>query len=199
MLDTSSFLTVGINQENSVLLSLGTSTTTGEVSQAESLPTVTTTCTTTPAPVSSEAVETLSANLDQVSLTQSSTPSSANYSASIWDYGKPISSTKTQDNIGPVISTAFHQQPMFGNRFLALGLCGGTVKIYNLPSFQVASEIHFPDISNSDCLQVALNLSRDKENTHHFNMKNPFRDLILTTVWSCGRVMVCQIEPHRMS
>lgn len=71
------------------------------------------------------------------------------------------------------------------------------MKIYNVPSFSVASEIHFSDFVNCDCLRIALNLSREKENTHHFNLRNPFRDLILTTVWSDGRVMVCQIEGNR--
>ena len=88
---------------------------------------------------------------------------------------------------------------MFGNRFLATGQKNGTVKVYNIPSFSVASEIHFPEIKDLDCCFVALNLSRDKENTHYVNMKNPFRDLILTTAWSDGRVMVCQIDARKGS
>lgn len=150
--------------------------------------------------MSSESVDTITANLSKVTLASNASVafSLSNCSASIWDYSKNVTNTKTVENLGDVLVTAFHQQPMFGNQFLALGYQGGAIKIYNVPTFSVASEIHFPDIVNYSCRHVALNLSREKENTHHFNMRNPFRDLILTTVWSDGKVMICQIEPtHR--
>ena len=183
LLDASSFLTVGLN-------SLVVDPATGDL--AETTPTTT-------APPSS--AESITANLAKVSLTSSpaqiSSQAYSNYSVSIWDYNKTISNAKTVDNLGEVLVSAFHQQPLFGNQFLAVGYKGGAIKIFNVPNFTVASEIHFPDISPAgNCCHVALNLSRDKENTHHFNMRNPFRDLILSTVWSDGRIMICQIEPN---
>ena len=148
-------------------------------------------------PTVEEKMDSLTTGVNSLSLGSSSR--SPSYSVSLWEYSKPMKNLKTLDGLGSVVCSAFHQQPLFGNRFLALGLTGGAVKIYNLPSFSIASEIHFQDIANRHCRHIALNLSREKEHTHNFNMKNPFRDLILTTVWSDGRIMVCQIDPRRNS
>lgn len=178
LLDASSFLTVGLN-------SAVTDLAMGDLAEA--------TPTTAVPPTSAES---LAANLAKVSL--SSSPN--HYSASIWDYDKSVTNSKTVDNLGEILVSAFHQQPLFGNQFLAVGYKGGAIKIFNVPNFTVASEIHFPDTSPTGyCCHVAINLSRDKENTHHFNMRNPFRDLILSTVWSDGRIMICQIEPNYRS
>ena len=179
LLDASSFLTVGLNSDPAL----------GDL--AETTPTTTT-------PPSS--AESITANLAKVSLNSASSPSHVSQpytSASIWEYSKSVTNSKTVNNLGEVLVSAFHQQPLFGNQFLAVGYKGGAIKIFNVPNFTVASEIHFPDISPTGyCCHVAINLSRDKENTHHFNMRNPFRDLILSTVWSDGRIMICQIEPN---
>ena len=138
-------------------------------------------------------VDNLAGRLDDVSLNTVA----PNCSIALWEYGKPIKMFKTIDSPGPITCTAFYQHPLLGNRFLAVGLMGGAVKIYNLPSFTVASEIHFQDIADKNCSHIALNLSREREYTQNFNVKNPFRDLILTTVWSDGKIMICLLDSRK--
>ena len=208
IIDSSSFLTVGTDGGGSPSLpALPSSTPTTSATVTERVEATgqisleSTQATQVPPHTAVDAVSSELASLAIVPNSSQSTlvtpylsRSSSLYNVSLWDFGKPVRKIKTQEVTGPILSTNFHQQPMFGNRFLAMGLTNGAVKIYNLPSFTVASEIRFPDIENKDCIFVALNLSREKENTHHVNVKNPFRDLILTTVWSDGRIMVCQTD-----
>ena len=201
VLDTSCFITVGTNQEraSSILPSpMVANDNRPEVTRKISHETPPTEV------ANSQDVHPTEKNLENVSsglanMSINHTSVCSNYSISLWEYGKPIKNFKTLDNLGSVTCSAFYQHPLLGNRFLALGLMGGAVKIYNLPTFTIASEIHFQDIADRNCSHIALNLSRDKEHTYNFNMKNPFRDLILTTVWSDGRIMVCQIDPRKNS
>lgn len=214
VLDTNTFLTVGLNQNQNTAvvhssIEQGTAQIGRDVTLSADFPS-TTTATTTAAV---ETVESISSELSRFSFssdhhppssstTSTSSPSTSwatQCTASVWVFGQPVQNINTMDNLGSTLCTSYHQQPMFGNRFLATGQKNGTVKVYNIPSFSVASEIHFPEIKDLDCCFVALNLSRDKENTHYVNMKNPFRDLILTTAWSDGRVMVCQIDARKGS
>ena len=209
IIDSSSFLTVGVDGSGSPSLpvvppSAPTSSTTPVTERVEATGQISLESSQAPDAPPHTAVDTVSSELASLAIVPNSsqsplvtpylTQSSSLYNVAIWDFGKPVRKIKTQEVTGPILSTNFHQQPMFGNRFLAMGLTNGAVKIYHLPNFTVASEIRFPDIENKDCIFVALNLSREKENTHHVNVKNPFRDLILTTVWSDGRIMVCQTD-----
>ena len=91
------------------------------------------------------------------------------------------------------MSSALHYHLPPGNMFLALGLCKGTIKILNVPSFSTASELHFPSMQGCSCEHVALNLSREAPIMTTQYLRNPFRDLILTVAWSDGKVMVCQV------
>ncbi len=199
VLDTSCFITVGVNQDSSssILSSpmiandnrpvISRKISHENPSSEAGIPLI--------VDSSDKTLDNISSGLAIMSINHSSLYS--NYSISLWEYGKPIKNFKTLDNLGPVTCSAFYQHPLLGNRFLALGLMGGAVKIYNLPTFTIASEIHFQDIADKNCSHIALNLSRDKEHTYNFNIKNPFRDLILTTVWSDGRIMVCQVDPRK--
>jgi len=67
-----------------------------------------------------------------------------------------------------------------------------TVKVYNVPNFSVASELHFPEMKGT-CIHVALNISREAPLINNAFFRNPFRDLILTTVWTDAKVMICQV------
>lgn len=208
VLDTNTFLTVGVNNigngDSSVVDQVNT-----HVNLSVHLPSSTNA---TVNAADGDTVENLTSELSQFSLdsnhalsstSSSSFPSATTQAtlctASLWLFGQPVQNIKNIDGLGPIMCTAYHQQPMFGNRFLAAGQRNGMVKVYNVPNFSVASEIHFPEMQGQDCRFVALNLSRDKENTHFVNIKNPFRDLILTTSWSDGHVMVCQIDARRGS
>ena len=111
------------------------------------------------------------------------------YYVAVWSALKPA---KVQRNLGEVVTTAFYQAHI-GSMFLVVGLQGGTVKILNLPSFSTASELHFPEMVGKTCLHVALNLSRDIPFHNPNYYRNPFRDLILTTAWSDGKIMICQV------
>ena len=110
----------------------------------------------------------------------------------LWQYGQPLKPAKVQRDLGEVVTTAFYQAYV-GSMFLVVGLQGGTVKILNLPSFSTASELHFPEMVGKTCLHVALNLSRDIPLHNPSYHRNPFRDLILTTAWSDGKIMICQV------
>ncbi len=113
--------------------------------------------------------------------------------AILWQFGKPPQKVKVISKLGDVVSTAFHFHGIVNSMFLAVGMREGTVKIYNLPNFTVASELHFSEMKGKDCLHVALNLSREVPLPNHAYVRNLFRDLILTTVWSGGKIMVCQV------
>ena len=115
------------------------------------------------------------------------------YSVCLWQFNKPPKLLTSISEEGVVISTSFHCHNPPGNMFLAVGLQGGTVKIYNIPSFTVASELHFPEMKGMECVHVNLNHSREIPITNQAYFRNPFRDLILTTVWSDGRIMICQV------
>lgn len=111
----------------------------------------------------------------------------------LWQYGVPLRPTKIQGDLGEIVTSVFHQAHT-GNMFLAIGLCNGTIKILNLPNFSVASELRFPEMAGKCCLHMALNLSRESPIQNHNYYRYPFRDLILTTVWSDGKIMICQVS-----
>ena len=122
----------------------------------------------------------------------SSVPRRSEDTVTLWQYGVPLRPTKMESDLGEIATSAFHLAHT-GNMFLAVGLCNGTVKILNLPNFSIASELHFPEMAGRSCLHVALNLSRESPVQNHNYYRNPFRDLILTTAWSDGKVMICQV------
>ena len=111
----------------------------------------------------------------------------------LWQYGVPLRPTKIQGDLGEIATSVFHQAHT-GNMFLAVGLCNGTIKILNLPNFSLASELRFPEMAGKSCLHMALNLSRESPIQNHNYYRNPFRDLILTTAWSDGKIMICQVS-----
>lgn len=193
VLDTSCFLTVGVNHPPSAETINDTkpSSSPHEGTPSDSTPLEAQTDDPTKSTVS-PGVEDIVSTMKNMSINPSS-------SVSQWEYGNPVKNIRTLDNFGPVTCSAYYQHTLLGNRFLALGLMGGAVKICNMPTLTVASEIHFQDIIDKNCRHIAINLSRDKEHTYNFNFKNPFRDLILTSVWSDGRVMVCQVDPRRIT
>lgn len=112
------------------------------------------------------------------------------FNINLWQFPKLVSSWTEE---GVVNSTSFHIHTPPGNMFLAVGLQGGKVKIFNLPSFKIASELHFPEMKGSECSHITINHSRETPIMSSVYYRNPFRDLILTTVWSDGRIMVCQV------
>lgn len=115
------------------------------------------------------------------------------YSVCLWQFNKPPKLLTPLSEEGMVLSTSFHCHSPPGNMFLAVGLQGGTVKIYNIPTFTVASELHFPEMKGTECIHVNLNHSREVPITNHAYFRNPFRDLILTTVWTDGKIIICQV------
>ena len=110
--------------------------------------------------------------------------------ASVWENERPPRCMRTV-HLGPLVSNAFYHQPNVGNMFLSVGLKDGRVKIYNVPSFNMACELRFSELGGKDCVRLALNLSRELPTVP---LRSPFRDLLLTTVWSNGRVMICQVQ-----
>lgn len=147
-----------------------------------------------------QAVDSITSEMAQLSVTEESSigasaplQESSGYCITLWQFNRPPRSLKTVSSIGEILSTSFHHQTHMGNMFLAVGLREGTVKIFNIPNFSVASELHFPEMKDRDCVHVALNLSREAPLFNNAYFRNPFRDLILTTVWSDGKVMVCQV------
>ena len=117
---------------------------------------------------------------------------------SIWEFNRPPKLVHSLPVNGVVISSSFNYHLPTGNMFLATGLQNGTVKIYNVPlptfmTLTTASELHFSEMMGKDCIHVAINLSREVPLNANAYIRNPFRDLILTTVWSDGRIMVCQV------
>ena len=117
---------------------------------------------------------------------------------SIWEFNRPPKLVHSLPVNGIVISSSFHYHLPTGNMFLATGMQNGTVKIYNIPlpaflSLSTASELHFSEMRGKDCVHVAVNLSWEVPLSANAYIRNPFRDLILTTVWSDGRIMVCQV------
>ena len=111
----------------------------------------------------------------------------------VWQYGVPLRPIKIEEDLGEIVTSVFHHAHT-GNMFLALGLSNRIVKILNLPNFTLASELHFPEMAGKRCLHMALNLSRDSPVPNGSYYRNPFRDLILTTAWSDGKVMICQVS-----
>ena len=111
----------------------------------------------------------------------------------LWQYGLPLRPTRIEGDLGEIVTSVFHHAHT-GNMFLALGLSNRTIKILNLPNFTLASELHFPEMAGKRCLHMALNLSRDSLVPSGSYYRNPFRDLILTTAWSDGKVMICQVS-----
>lgn len=117
---------------------------------------------------------------------------------SIWEFGRPPKLVHSLPVNGVVISSSFNYHLPTGNLFLAAGLQNGTIKIYNVPlppfmTLTTASELHFSEMMGKDCLHVSINLSREMPLSANAYIRNPFRDLILTTAWSDGRIMVCQV------
>ena len=120
------------------------------------------------------------------------------YFVSIWEFNRPPKLVHTLPVHGAVISSSFNYHLPTGNMFLATGLQNGTVKIFNIPlsnftGLSIASELHFSEMVGKECLHVAINLSREVPLNANAYLRNPFRDLILTTVWSDGKIMVCQV------
>ena len=110
--------------------------------------------------------------------------------ASLWENERPPRCSRTV-HLGPLVSNAFYHLPNVGTTFLSVGMQDGRVKIYHVPSFNMACELKFSELSGKDCVHLALNLSRDLPLVP---MRSPYRDLLLTTVWSGGRVMICQAQ-----
>jgi len=111
----------------------------------------------------------------------------------LWEFDKPLKVVKEIADVGPVMCSSFHCHSPPGNMFLGLGMKNGAVKVYNVPEFTLATEIHFEEMPNADCVQLRLNLSRETPIFTHAYYRNPFRDLILTSAWSNGKIMVCQV------
>ena len=117
---------------------------------------------------------------------------------SIWEFSRPPKLVHSLPVNGVVVSSSFNYHLPTGNMFLAAGLQNGTVKVYNVPlqtfmTLTTASELHFSEMMGKDCVHVAINLSREMPLSANAYIRNPFRDLILTTAWSDGRIMVCQV------
>lgn len=119
--------------------------------------------------------------------------SSIQFAIKLWEFDKPPKLTKVIGDVGPMICSSFHCHNPPGNMFLGLGMRDGVVKVYNIPTFSLATELHFQELAGKDCLHIRLNLSREAPLITPAYYRNPFRDLILTSVWSDGKIMVCQV------
>lgn len=119
--------------------------------------------------------------------------SPAQYVIKFWEYGKPPKLMRDISEVGHVLSSSFHCHNPPGNMFLGLGIADGMIKIYNVPNFTISSELYFPEMKGKDCIHVRLNLSREAPLITPAYYRNPFRDLILTSLWSDGKIMVCQV------
>ena len=119
--------------------------------------------------------------------------SSSQFAIKLWEFDKPPKLSKVIRDIGPVICSSFHCHNPPGNMFLGLGMRDGVVKVYNVPTFMLASELHFELLSGKDCVHIQLNLSREAPLITQAYYRNPFRDLILTSVWSDRKIFVCQV------
>ena len=139
------------------------------------------------------SVNQMTQDMTQLSVATASVSTRFEDTVTLWQYGVPLRPTKIQGDFGEIATSVFHQAHT-GNMFLALGLCNGTIKILNLPNFTTASELHFPEMAGKSLLHMALNLSRESPIQNHNYYRNPFRDLILTTVWSDGKIMICQVS-----
>lgn len=128
----------------------------------------------------------------------SSTPpptssASIQFTIKLWEFDKPPKLIKVIGDVGPIVCSSFHCHNPPGNMFLGLGMRDGVVKVYNVPTFTVATELHFQELAGKDCIHIRLNLSREAPLITPAYYRNPFRDLILTSVWSDGKIMVCQV------
>lgn len=115
------------------------------------------------------------------------------FSIKFWEYGKPPKLVKCVAEVGQVLCSSFHCHNPPGNMFLGIGIVDGMIKIYNVPNFTISSELYFPEMKGKDCIHVRLNLSREAPLITPAYYRNPFRDLILTSMWSDGNIMVCQV------
>ena len=115
------------------------------------------------------------------------------FSIKFWEYGKPPKLIKEVGEVRHVLSSSFHCHNPPGNMFLGLGMVDGMIKIYNVPNFTISSELYFPEMKGKDCIHVRLNLSREAPLITPAYYRNPFRDLILTSLWSDSKIMVCQV------
>ena len=123
----------------------------------------------------------------------SSSDSLDQFSVKLWEFGQPPKMVKCIENVGHVMSSSSHCHNPPGNMFLGLGMKDGVIKIYNVPNFTISSELHFTEMKGKDCTHIRLNLSRETPVINPAYYRNPFRDLILTSVWSDGKIMVCQV------
>lgn len=115
------------------------------------------------------------------------------FSIKFWEYGKPPKLVKEVGEMGYVLSSSFHCHNPPGNMFLGLGMVDGMIKIYNVPNFTISSDLYFPEMKGKNCIHVRLNLSRETPLITPAYYRNPFRDLILTSMWSDSKIMVCQV------
>ena len=111
----------------------------------------------------------------------------------LWEFDKPPKLAKVIGNIGPMICSSIHHHTHPSNTFLGVGMKGGVVKVYNIPTFTLTSSLFFQEVSSKDCIHIQLSLSRETPPMTPAYYKNPFGDLILTSVWSDGEIMVCQV------
>lgn len=146
--------------------------------------------------------EDLSVDMSQLSVQSTDEESSptasiadppAHFVIKFWQYGKPPKLLKEVCEMGHVLASSFHCHNPPGNMFLGLGIADGMIKIYNIPNFTISSELYFPEMKGKDCIHVRLNLSREAPLITPAYYRNPFRDLILTSMWSDGEIMVCQV------
>lgn len=169
-------------------------------------PTSSQTQATPPEPFSTSAPDDLSIEMSQLTVqpadseqgTVASPPvgiadSPAQFSIKFWEYGKPLKLVKCVTEMGHVLSSSFHCHNPPGNMFLGLGIVDGMIKIYNVPNFTISSELYFPEMKGRNCVHIRLNLSREVPLFTPAYYRNPFRDLILTSMWSDGKIMVCQV------
>ena len=125
--------------------------------------------------------------------TQPPSSSPTQFKVKLWEFDKPPKMVKEIPDMGTVVCSSFHCHNPPGNMFLGLGMKHGSVRVYNVPDFTLATEIHFEEMPNADCVQLRLNLSRETPIFTHAYYRNPFRDLILTSAWSNGKIVVCQV------
>ena len=144
-----------------------------------------------------EIIDSITSEVARLAVSEESLPIGAEQQSGcciiLWQFNRPPRSLRTITNLGDVTSSSFHHHAHTGNMFLAVGMRDGTVKIFNIPNFSMASELHFSEMKGRDCVHVALNLSREAPLINQAYFRNPFRDLILTSVWSDGKVMICQV------
>ncbi len=216
VIDTSRFITIG--SENPADSSVAEPATNGNAGQHSGLATASSTppdsVAVTRIPPSTDnlhaRVAALSLNTDAadassadssspaLSVHSSATPNTTTDTSSLfkiklWSFNKPPKVVKEISEMGPAICSSFHCHNPPGNMFLGVGSKNGIIQVYNIPDFTLAAKIHFEELLNADCLQIKMNLSREAPIITPAYYRNPFRDLILTSAWSNGKIMVCQV------